>query len=376
MPSSAVPPPPSPSVSSALRIHKICALALGVTGSCLVGAGVSSGQERILATVRSGGEVDSNAFRTTDPETRRADVLARYFLALDTTWNRPRQSWFLSLSHGGKFFRTQPEVNTLLTQVNLGFTQGLTPSVQVGLQADLKDRSEADSIQDYNRGGGALILGLQLAERLRTRTRLGWRYFAFKPNPTASTHGPFGQVDLAWAPLQAWEVSGQYSLLQRRFDTPALALADDQIEDSAFVETAGFAREDVFHSVGAGLSWQGPMLLEVQYGLGVNRSNSYGQNLLRHVATLNLTVPLLPRLSAATRAQIQRTSYADPVLLDANFLVDEDNRNNLTLSLAYAFGLHWDLEARYSVYTQEFGSDSEYARHTFFLGLGYAFDSI
>jgi len=125
----------------------------------------------------------------------------------------------------------------------------------------------------------------------------------------------------------------------------------------------------------AGLAYRSKQFVgELSYGYSVNTSNSFGQGLRRHAVNLTLTAPLPWRLFASLHVELQRTTYDDPVRIDATFLVDEDNRNAGVLSLVRAIGENWEIETRYSLYLQEFGVGSDYSRQTFFLAGAYVFD--
>jgi hypothetical protein len=105
----------------------------------------------------------------------------------------------------------------------------------------------------------------------------------------------------------------------------------------------------------------------------MNRSNSYGQGLVRHGVELDVTAPLPWRLYLSGRLRLQWTRYEDPIFLGADFQVDEENRNALTLSVARAIGDHWEVEARYRLFIEEFGASGDYRRQTVFLGGAYLF---
>ena len=71
-------------------------------------------------------------------------------------------------------------------------------------------------------------------------------------------------------------------------------------------------------------------------------------------------------------SQVVETVIADGVLTAT--LCDEENRNAGVLSLVRSFGEHWEVEARYSLYLQEFGVGSDYQRQTLLLAAAYVFD--
>ena len=339
-------------------------------------------QRALQSSVRLGPEHDDNALRT--PERTRADWLTRYFASFDANLPRERGRGVTSFSlhHGGKVFLNERDADMLMTQVSLSRSSGFE-TWQSGfwrLSLDIKDRAERVSFQDYSRADATLGLGAAPWEGALLEARAGARLFAFKPNPAASSKGAtVGLTARQRLPHELFAVAG-YGLTQRRFDLPLqrrifpadMTTTDN---DTVFLEAGEQLREDLFHAGFASLAWQGPALLEASYTLSLNRSNSYGQDLLRQNFGLGVTAPLRWELFVAARVELQRTRYDDPILIDANFLIDEDNRNLGTFSLVRALGSGFELELRSSLYLQEFGGQSDYQRRTIMLAVGHQWAS-
>ena len=86
---------------------------------------------------------------------------------------------------------------------------------------------------------------------------------------------------------------------------------------------------------------------------------------------MSTTTPLFWDILFNARLGIQRTTYADPLEVDEAIGVDEDNRNNVVLSLERPLYGAVRVEVRYALYTQEFGLESvDYNRQLMFAGLG------
>ncbi|MEZ4459596.1 MAG: hypothetical protein R3E66_07660 [bacterium] len=326
------------------------------------------GQERVSGSVRAGMEYDDNALRTEAVEPV-PDFLARYFTALTMQYPAaaPRSSFVFDLAHGGKFFMAEPDADTLLTQVYVGYQQRLGQPIGIYAQLDIKDRTERISRRDYNRGGGGAGLDVFLGD-FSLRTGVAARYFAFKPSPDASSSNVESSSRVRWDFLPSAYAALSYTYARRAFSTTRFLLRDGLVEEDPNVE-----RSDTFHVVSASVGWRGPVVLEAAYAYSVNDSNSYGQNLGRHSADLTGTAALPWQLFLSAHLELQRTTYEDPVLIDADFLVDEDNRNSLVGSVARALGDSWEVEVRYSLYLQEFGVGSDYSRQTVMLAAGYLF---
>ncbi len=320
-------------------------------------------------TIRLGGEYDSNARRRADDGSVTPDGLTRYFLALEgrlpSTENASLQ---LRLQQGGKLFVQTSEADTLLTEAGMTYQHRLGSSLRLDLDVSLKDRLERRSRQDYSRGRAVAGPTLRL-DPVVVRGRVGWRYFAFRPNPTSSSHGPTGSIDVGVHIVEGLQLQTQYTLSQRRFRADRLTRREDLVQ-----RDEGTKRRDGLHVVRVGGAYRSSVILQAHYLFWANLSNAYGQGLRRHGVELGATIPLPWRLYVSSRLRLQRTQYEDPLLVGANFTVDENNRNSAIASLTRVIGDHWELEARYRLFLEEFGSASAYQRQTGFFGLGYVFD--
>lgn len=339
----------------------------------------------LQSVLRVGTEHDDNALRVA--EERTADWLTRYFAGVDLALRLPQSQSILtlSLSQGGKIFLNEVDANTLLTQANLSWQRRLTTKrlFYTRLQLDLKDRTENLSLQDYYRAGVMAGLGGVPFSDVLIEGKVGARMFAFKPNPAASSRG-FATSLLASKNLpHDLSLISSYSWLQRRFDIPQQqqvfpssgeTLTPEVEEDAIYLEDGARVRQDFYQSATLQLNWQGPVLLNGSYTYSINRSNSYGQDLRRHNLGVGMTA-LVERvdLLLALRVELQRTRYDDPVLLDANFRIDEDNRNMGTFSMVRPLWKGFELELRSSIYLQEFGGTGDYSRRTIMLAVGHQF---
>jgi hypothetical protein len=174
---------------------------------------------------------------------------------------------------------------------------------------------------------------------------------------------------------EAWSLQVGYGLTQREFTTSRFVSDPDPAEPSTIrLRQTDALRRDSFHSANAAVQWQGPLVVELAYHYSNNQSNSYGQGLKRHSADLTLTAPLIWELFVSANLGLQRTLYDDAVLVDANFRVDEENRNQAVVALQLPFLDGWDAELRYSLFAQEFGGGGDYGRQTLMFALGYTYE--
>ncbi|GEM_PF-1969517 len=321
-------------------------------------------------TLRAGVEYDTNAFRGLT-ESDRIAGLGRYFLTLDGEFEPYQDSALeLRLQQGGKWYPAAGSADALLTSLDARWRQRLGETFGVRVQTHFKDRLERTSRQDYSRGGLRTAVSADFGD-VSTSLGAGWRYFAFRPNPSSSSHGPHLTASVGVQVADPVRVRGSYDLSRRIFDSVRFVL--DPSADVVERDTTGRERRDWLHVLRLGGTYRGPLILEAAYVLLMNRSNSYGQGLVRHGAEVDVTAPLPWRLYLSGRLRLQWTQYEDPIFVGADFRVDEENRNALTLSLARAIGDHWEVEARYRLFIEEFGATGDYRRQTAFVGGAYLF---
>lgn len=339
----------------------------------LVAATPAVAQDQYVAGgVRAGAEYDTNANRL-EGDASVPDFLARYFASLGLQARAGDDGAVsLDVSHGGKFFVDQASADTLLTQLTLGYRHKLAERVGAWTAFDVKDRTERISVRDYNRGGLTGGLDLSVGD-VFARAGVGWRYFAYKPSPEFSSSNLEGSLNLSWSFATPWRAGLAYTVARRSFDTARLVV--DPGDEVGIVPVADDEREDLFHLGRFSVDYRGPVIAQAAYVLAINRSNSFGQGLTRHSLELTVTSELFWQLLGSLHLELQRTAYADPVLIDASFIIDEDNRNAVVASLARPIAEDWEVEIRYALYLQEFGVGSDYSRQTLLLAVGFLFDS-
>lgn len=326
---------------------------------------------RVAGTLRAGAEYDDNVFRA-EGEDRVGGFLSRYFAALDlATASTGSSVASASFAHGGKFFfdNEHGAADTLLSQAQLGYRVRFVRPFGLFAQADLRDRTERILKRDYTTGGISGGVESQLG-RMSLRAGGGGRFFAFKPNPEASSANIEGLASVGVEVVNGVTASIGYTIARRAFGTDRFVRDGEEV-----LAIRGDLRRDMFHTGRVGVAWRAKLLVaELSYSFAHNTSNSFGQGLTRHGVDLTVTAPLPWELFVSAHLELQRTTYDDQVRIDATFLVDEDNRNAGVLSLVRALGEHWEVEARYSVYLQEFGVGGAYTRQTIFLAGAYVFD--
>ena len=342
------------------------ALCWGVCAWAVLWSAPARAQAQLGAQVRTSAEWDDNALRAVSDEAVE-DGLVRVFAGILGQWRLdPNEIISLSVKQGGKLFATQTDANTLLTQINTTYAVRPWQGWSLRLEASMKDRTERASLQDYNRGDVGVGAGWRLGW-LELGAQAGWRYFAFKPDASTGSHGPDWGAS-ARVSGKRWALTAGYQGVGRRFDVQSFAKQEQTLVRGEDM------RRDVLHVASLQGSWRGALVLGVSGSYTLNRSNSYGQNFEQVRGEVTLTAPLFWSLYGSLRVELLQTTFDDPIFVDSVFQIDEDNRNTVVAALAWPFAEHWDLTARYSLYTQALGSQTDYRRQLFSLALGWSLE--
>ena len=118
------------------------------------------------------------------------------------------------------------------------------------------------------------------------------------------------------------------------------------------------------------------------YALHWNGSNSYGEALIRHLATVRVAAPLPLQVYLAARAELIIASYQDPIAVGRDpttaqlLSIDDENRSSLRVDLSRALSSSGGvlLLARYTLYVNELGvqaAATRYQRQTAMLSLAF-----
>jgi hypothetical protein len=143
-----------------------------------------------------------------------------------------------------------------------------------------------------------------------------------------------------------WEWSGQGTLELRNFEGPACS-----------AKACAGRQSDQFATGQVEVVRVGTMLLGGGFGMHLNRSNAFGQSLIREVAHFRAVVPLPLSLSLSTRLEVVRTQYSEkvtvlvPVSGKASASIEDESRSSLRFELSRVFGDGLELGARYAYYT-------------------------
>lgn len=216
----------------------------------------------------------------------------------------------------------------------------------------------------------------------------GYRLFVFKPDHSFDFQAPTAVLDARWARETAdgaaeWDVSVRASY-ERRFYSGRQLVETTACTPQPCPPTTGLdLRRDHFLTSALDVSRTGRVLLGAGYGLFVNRSNSFGETVLRHFLTARFAAALPLELYLAARVEILVARYADPQFLAPGPMagspfvsIEDENRNSARVELSRNFGERLQLIARYTFYANELQRDTNvnYRRQTALLSLAFTLE--
>jgi hypothetical protein len=226
------------------------------------------------------------------------------------------------------------------------------------------------------RGGEGRVLTLAL----------GMRVFQYKIDSDFDWIGPAATMRLEatlWEPsggTRSVELSAYAGVEARAFGSRAAANAcpDGQMPVDPRECQAGTSlnRRDRYHRLGAELSYTGGLVAAASYQLSVTDSNSFGQSLVRHRASLSATKDLPWKLYVSALAILQLDQFLDGLIVQQDLqnqiftTLDDENRSSLQVRVARQLSEGWALEARGAVW-RDLGSDVAFRRGLIYVGAIY-----
>jgi hypothetical protein len=356
--------------------------------------------ERYALRAEVGAEYDSNPHRTeilagapVEPPIV-GSPLARLVLSgtlFDTI--APGQSVSLAATAAAKKFATEDasQEDVVIAQSSGAWRLALddrTRLVVSGAYYEAFQRRSSDPVRDAERRDFRSLLPLVQLGWLPSRALdltvgAGWRFLVYKPDRDFDFDGPTASVDLRWVGQQDsgpdWEVAGGAALEHRDFGGPALSL-EGACNPPGLPCPSRTPRADDFLTSHVEATRTARVLLGAGYAFHYNRSNSYGETVMRHFATARFAAPLPFDVTFAARAELLFAFYRDQIpvsgIVGNQFVgVDYESRSSVGGDLSGPIGDHLRLYARYTYYFNELGSNlATYNRQTFLLSLSYTYE--
>jgi hypothetical protein len=302
----------------------------------------------------------------------------------------------LSLTLAGKVF-TNPaarseDVAVIDSNVlwRKAFAQVWMAATTIGYYDAFQRRSDDDSQRrDFRSLTPTLRLSRAFGDSVDAGVGGGYRLFAFKPDHSYDFMAPTAVLDARWARETAdgaadWEVSLRAGYERRMFAGRRF------VEDTTCTTapmcppiTGAETRRDHFLTSALDVTRTGSVLVGAGYGLYVNRSNSFGESVLRHFVTARFAAALPFELYLAARVEILFARYSDQVYVAQTMdaakpwvTIEDENRNSARVELSRNLGDRLQLIARYTFYANELSrnNDVSYRRQTALLSLSFALE--
>jgi hypothetical protein len=267
-------------------------------------------------------------------------------------------------------------------------TLTLSGAYYEAFQAPAKNLVDASERRDFRSVASTVQLGWVPAERFDLSIIAGYRNFLFKPDRDDDFNAPTAAAELRWTRQISdadWEVSAGTAFEHRIFGGPALLACPLAITGSGgeglFACAGPDTRHDDFLMSHLDLLRVGAELWGAGYALLYNRSNSYGETVIRHIATARFAAPLPGGLTLAARGELLLAFYKQPVIVSQQLApgntfssvesIDNENRSSVRVDLSHDLGDRLRVVARYTFYANEIANASpiSYQRQTLLLSV-------
>ena len=360
--------------------------------------------ERYTLRAEAGLEYDTNAHRTeivagANNPPLVASPLERLVLA-GTLSDLVADGQILTLAAtaAGKIYDASAatDEDVAIAQSSIAWAKTLGPRATLTLsaayyeafQAPSKDLVDATERRDFRSLASTVQLGWVPAERFDLSILAGYRSFLFKPDRDDDFNAPTAAAELRWTRQindADWEASAGATFEYRTFGGPALIPCSTAItgptNEGLLVCATSDTRDDDFLMAHLDLLRVGAVLWGAGYALLYNRSNSYGETVIRHIVTARFAAPLSGGLTLAARGELSLAFYKQPVIVEQQFTagntfssvesIDNENRSSVRVDLSHDLGDSLRLVARYTFYVNEIANASpiSYQRQTLLLSV-------
>jgi hypothetical protein len=373
-------------------------LAVGPTASAQDGEPPDS--ERYVLRAELGAEYDSNAHRTElvagaiNPPVVASPVERLVISGALSDLIANGQAIALSATAAAKLFDAAAarDENVAIAQSSAGWRAALGPRTTLTVAgayyeafqhaaATADDQSER---RDFQSTGPTVQLGVLASEHLDVTAGAGYRWFVFKSDRDEDFHAPSASLDARWTREigsgAEWEASAGAGYEHRRFGGPALVGTCPAPAPNGFACSGPDTRADEFWIGHLDATRVGRILLGAGYGMEVNRSNSYGQTVVREMVSARFATALPAGLTLAARGELLFAQYADRVVIGqlsagSTFVsIEDENRSNVRIDLSRQIGSRARGALRYTFYANELGSGApvSYRRQTLLVNLAFS----
>ncbi len=358
--------------------------------------GRAAGDERLTLRGEAGLEYDSNAHRVeliagaVNPPIVGSLVQRLVLSSALSDVIAGGQAVSMNATLAGKLFDAAAarDEDVAIAQTGLAWQRALRPGVGLGLAGAYYEAFQRASTnlvdalerRDFRSLAPTAQIAWQVTDGLDLSATAGFRWFVFKPDRDFDFQAPTAALDVHWARASDggadWEASAGASFEDRAFGGPAL---NGNCPAPGFACAGPDTRRDAFVAGRLELTRVARVLAGVGYALQDNRSNSYGESVIRNAFSARFAAPLPFGFMLAARGELVFANYPQPPPLGQITVgtsttvesIDTENRSSLRVDLSRALTDRLRLVARYTAYVNELamGSPVSYHRQTALLSL-------
>jgi len=378
------------------RATLCAALAVAGAGLSWCRPAVATDDEQVSGRAELGAEYDDNVHRAEqingDRVTIAGSALTRAVVALSAAARLDdRQEVAFSALGAVKLFAAPAARNEnvgvvetagawnlrLSPRTRMGAGATYYEAIQAGTPTERALTAERDGVleaRDFRSVVPSLRASQSVGEGSTLGLSAGYRWFVYKPLRDYDFQAPVATLEHRFTHetqdgVAEWALVSALTGELRRFSGPRLL--------SGGVDGSGTRHVDQFLTGQLEVTRTGAVLLGAGYALQWNRSNSYGEGLLRHIASLRFAAPLPLGLYLAARGELVVVSYHDqlPLLTDpagvVNASIEEETRSEVRAELSRDLGARLQLVGRYVFYANAIGQ-GQYRRQTATLSLVFS----
>ena len=377
----------------------LCAVT-GVARAQNDGDSAAPDTERYTLRVELGVEYDTNAHRTEivnggDNPPLVASALERLVLA-GTLSDVIADGQIITLgaTAAGKIYDAPAaaDEDVAIAQSSLAWAKALSPRATLTLagayyeafQAQPQNALDAAEQRDFRSLAPTAQLGWIPAPGFELSLIGGYRWFVFKPDRDDDFNAPTAAAELRWSRPAGdeeadWEASAGAAYEHRDFGGPALVIECPPIVFVGLACSGPDQRHDQFVMTHIDLQRTGHVLLGVGYAFHYNRSNSYGETVMRQLVNARFAAPLPGGLTLAARGELLYAHYPQGIPIGTVAVgnsfssvesIEDENRSSVRVDLSRDLTERLRLVARYTFYVNELGNPSiSYLRQTILLSV-------
>jgi hypothetical protein len=347
---------------------------------CLLAAttATAAGSVELNNRVSVSTEVDDNVFNANRGLV--ADALGRLFYDLSLDWYfTPNNLWRTNYTLGGKLFANERDEDTIINQLQLGYTNFSIPTVQMGLLGSAKLRNIRDAEEDYLKFTGEAFAGKRFIDSIYTGVHALYSEFDFRGTEYYDYWTQNYGADVRYDYERKLSFGVGYDYERKTY--PFNALRNIGAKDIVLVEQDE-KRADNLHEVRASFRYQTaffehyPFFATLIYAFQRNQSNSYGDSYDNHRVTVGVSQNVLPDTSLHLLGTFQFRDSAEKVLIPHSFSIEEDdeNYNQMQARAMHGFTDYMSLFVSYQRFWNVYEHDRlSFVKNLYAVGLTFRF---